>query len=524
MNLKQKFHFRQLDPDNVLFWLLWGIHLVPIWLFTPFPTVDGPAHLYNARLMLELWRGNPTVSEFFVLNPLLQPNVLGHVLLAGLMALGLPALLAEKLLLTILVGLLPLAFRRLIRSLNPDAGDVALLVFPFVYGFLFFMGFYNFLLGLVMLLLGMEKWINLGGKSLNRRDASVLMVIGLLTLYAHLYAFAWYVVFSALVLLADMFGKEKSLTNQQMAIKILVWGLPLLPALNHIIRGKFSGGETVFASPSALWDLIYQVQPAKGLEYGKANIYTQWLFWLLLLRLALSVYEAVKKGLRPETTLLRMAFLLLSLALFALPDGTALSGMVSQRTGLLWFFSLLALLAVTPVQEWIRWAGRAVTLVVSLSLLWLYIGALQREQSVARSVAQAARSIPAGAVVYVENTSRQMLNTHVSNYLGAGRPLIVSENYQAALPYFPVGWNLRNLPVLHLGETAKPVKAWPVAGGLRNLRAGYVLVISDGKGEPTTEGTLSKQPYFRGLHELLYQDQAKMVSLFRALPLSIYDL
>mgnify|MGYP001627460320 CR=1 FL=1 len=511
-------------PDKLLFWLLWLIHLLPVWMFTPFPTVDGPAHLYNARLMLELWRGNPTVSEFFVLNPLLQPNVLGHVLLAGMMALGLPALLAEKLLLTTLVGLLPLAFRRLIRSLNPDAGDVALLVFPFVYGFLFFMGLYNFLLGLVMLLFGIEKWINLVGKAVNRRDASVLIVVALLTLYAHLYAFVWFLVFTALVLMADRFGKEKSLTNKQMAIKILVWGLPLLPALYHIIRGKFSGGDTVFASPSALWDLIYQVQPAKGLEYGKANIYTQWLFWLLVLRLAVSVYEAIKKGLRPETTLLRMSFLLLSIALFALPDGTALSGMVSQRTGLLWFFSLLALLAAIPAHSWLRWTSRAVALVVCLSLLWLYNGTLKREQTVARSVALAARSIPAGAVVYVENTSSQMLNTHVSNYLGAGRPLIVSENYQAALPYFPVGWNLRNLPVLHLGEMSKHVKAWPVAGGLRNLRAAYVLVISDGSSDPATEGILDKQHYFRGLYELIYQDQAKRVSLFRALPLSIYDL
>ncbi|MCE1202508.1 MAG: hypothetical protein LWX09_10470, partial [Bacteroidia bacterium] len=136
----------------------------------------------------------------------------------------------------------------------------------------------------------------------------------------------------------------------------------------------------------------------------------------------------------------------------------------------------------------------------------------------------AARSIPAGSVVYVENTSGQMLNTHVSNYLGAGRPLIISENYQAALPYFPVSWNLRNLPVLHLGEMAKPVKAWPVAGGLRNLKAAYVLVISDGKNDPATEGTLANQHYFKGLYELIYQDEHKKVSLFRALPLSIYDL
>lgn len=161
---------------------------------------------------------------------------------------------------------------------------------------------------------------------------------------------------------------------------------------------------------------------------------------------------------------------------------------------------------------------------VSIALLAFYVQVLRNDQAVARAVAYASRKVPEGAVVYVENVSKRLLHTHLSNYLGVTKGLIISENYQADLPYFPVIWNRRNLPVLHLGEMSKPVKAWPVAGGLRNLQADYVLVISNGTDEPWMVGNLAKQHYFRGLYELVYQDKGQKVSLLRRLPISIYDL
>ncbi|MGI4875006.1 MAG: hypothetical protein ACRYFX_27945 [Janthinobacterium lividum] len=36
--------------EKTAFWLLLGLHLLPIWSYRYFPTSDGPTHLYNAWL------------------------------------------------------------------------------------------------------------------------------------------------------------------------------------------------------------------------------------------------------------------------------------------------------------------------------------------------------------------------------------------------------------------------------------------------------------------------------------------
>lgn len=525
MNMNDIVHSLRHKPDEALFWLLWAIHLIPVWLFTPFPTVDGPAHLYNSRILLELWRDNAFVAEFYRLNPLLQPNVLAHYLLAGLMLAGIPALLAEKILLTLIVALFPLTFRRLLKASTGQPDEVALLVFPFVYGFLFFMGFYNFLLGMLLGLFGLSLWVSFPDQSRKGWVSALLVATGLLILFAHLYAFAWYALFSGLVVLWQF---RRFVSSSAVAYPFwkpaLIWLLPLLPAIYFVAAGQFSDGESHRLSLSSLWRIIYEVQPAKGLDYGKANIYTQWLFWLLAIRFLFVLHSIIKSQLSLMAIGAIASLVLLSLALVVLPDGNALSGVMCQRTGLMWFLALLVLLASVAVPRWMKWLSRGVALMTSVALLVLYMQTLRHDQPVAHAVAMAARQLSAGAVVYVENASGQMLHTHVSNYLGMHAGVVISENYQAALPYFPVQWNLRNLPVLHLGEMSKPVKAWPVAGGLRNIQADFVLVISPDSVAPESVESLNNQQYFKGLYVPVYQDTQKMVSLYRRLPVSIFDL
>jgi hypothetical protein len=525
MHLKKTLLLLGHKPDDALFWLLWLIHLMPIWIFTPFSTVDGPAHLHNARILLELWQGNADMAEYYSINPVMQPNMLAHILLAAIMAVGIPALLAEKLLLSLIVALMPLAFRRFVKAYTNNSGEMVLLVFPFVYGFLFFMGFYNFLLGIVLGLFGLSLWIKLIGKSSHPLTPAFIVVTGLMTLLAHLYAFAWYAVFSGFVLFSRI-PLSKSIGTSANAIwtMVMIWVLPLLPALYAVSFGEFSGGESYRLSFVSLWRIIYEVQPAKGLDYGKASIYTQWLFWLLAFRLLLAVYRAFKGDRSSGGKGVLAGFLLLTIALFVLPDGNALAGVVSQRTGLMWFLALLLMLAGFRTQIWMRWLSRTVAVVVSVSLLLLYAQELNKNQPVARSVALAARNVPAGAVVYVENASENMLHTHVSSYLGITKGVVISENYQAALPYFPIRWNVRNLPVLHLGEMSKTVKAWPVASGLRNMQADYVLVITQGNVVPELAGSLAYQHHFKDLYKLIYQDDKKTTSLYCRLPISIFDL
>src|SRR6185436_9776577 len=126
-----------------------------VWIFPVFPTQDGPAHLENARLLVDLLRGNAEVTRLFSFDRF-SPNWVSHLVLAPLLFV-VPAAVAEKIVLTIATVLVPLGFRKAIRALGgPPA--LALLGLPFAHSFLLTMGFLNFCAAVGVALFVVARW------------------------------------------------------------------------------------------------------------------------------------------------------------------------------------------------------------------------------------------------------------------------------------------------------------------------------------------------------------------------------
>jgi hypothetical protein len=130
------------NRDTLLCLALIIMHLMPIWAFKYFPSQDGPAHVNNANIIRE-YHDRPLFRKYYSLNKDLVPNWFGHLVMAGLMYL-IPALVAEKMLLSGYVILLPISLCYVLRTIRPDGAFLTVLIFPFVYSFLLHMGFYNF--------------------------------------------------------------------------------------------------------------------------------------------------------------------------------------------------------------------------------------------------------------------------------------------------------------------------------------------------------------------------------------------
>ena len=118
-----------------LFWAMAAFHLWPVFTSTWFVTLDGPCHVYNARVILDL-----------VLNPFPEPNWLGHAIMASLMTVA-PAHVAEKIIFMLIIGGTAWAFRRLTLTLSPHRPWLSWLVMPFLLTYTLRMGFINFCLG-----------------------------------------------------------------------------------------------------------------------------------------------------------------------------------------------------------------------------------------------------------------------------------------------------------------------------------------------------------------------------------------
>lgn len=137
----------------VLFYLITLLNLLPAIQVDFFPSLDGPAHLYNANLIHELIFSNSAVlNEFYVFNSEIVPNWGGHFILAFLYSFF-PGVWVNKLFIGICLLLLPVSFRFCVKKINKDAVFTTYLIFPFTYTFMFCLGFYNFYIGLIVLFL-----------------------------------------------------------------------------------------------------------------------------------------------------------------------------------------------------------------------------------------------------------------------------------------------------------------------------------------------------------------------------------
>ncbi|MGL5890319.1 MAG: hypothetical protein ACRC3B_10560, partial [Bacteroidia bacterium] len=134
--------------------------LNPILAMGWFATEDGASHSYNAGVLYQLLFGNDEfLGQYYTINPLPAPNWIGHLLLAFFNEWFGVAGGAKILHLLYGFGLI-FAFRRLMFVVSPRPRVMSYLIFPLVFNTIFLFGFYNFCLGVVMLLLGITAWLS----------------------------------------------------------------------------------------------------------------------------------------------------------------------------------------------------------------------------------------------------------------------------------------------------------------------------------------------------------------------------
>lgn len=428
-----------------------------------YPTLDGPAHLYNAQLLKQYAFGNEVVRAHLELTPHPVPNWLDHGLLAVLLCV-LPAWLAEKALICLYIGTMALGFRALIRIAAPANTAMSLLVFPLVQNELFNFGFYNFSLGLALMLCTLalhwepqERW--------NWRWTSRLLLLVTLACVCNVLAFA-----------TAMFAMG-------MRVLLLVWhgtrdGLPPL-AIRERHRSWITGMIIAFI-PGCLFFLAFN-SATRFLPAEFDRPIPELLQWLVDSKPIISFGYAAERPVAMVFSLVLAVLIILRfrsrgpsgtgagaiittctallIAYLTVPDSYS-AGMMCDRFGLLFLVLFAAWLGITSTPG--KWPhGLAFTgALVSLGLAGKHWGLAQRDlDGQAQAVHGASAVIAPNSTVYPVILSDNWLHKHISNYLGADKPMIILENYEARLGWFPLRWRE--------GRPAQRCMAGPVPYGVR---------------------------------------------------------
>jgi hypothetical protein len=450
----------------------------PVLSVTYFPSLDGPAHLYNADLIQSiLFEKDSFVADYFSFHREPVPNWTGHLLL---MFLGFffSALWTQKIFLIVLISALPLAFRALMKTAQPAHHWFSWLVFPFVYSFVFYLGFYNFLLGLVFLMITLA--FNLRG-SHNRIPNNRLFhyfILFALCYFSHVFVFAMLLCCLAIQEFFQLFsakGKDSSIRQRLLnilsnAIKLALPALPFLILLLYYFWKRPPIGEPYYMEKTVLMDWIKNVRPIIALHFQIEEAYTKKIFYLISALLVISLYELLKIGsdssqeqksfmdrfqnkLKRADAWLWMTALFLFLY-FYLPDSDGNAGFVSVRLGLLFFLFLILWIGAQPLPLLLGVFSALLSVYCNFSLNEYYLKENEQKSAKIEDLMAVKKLLQPNTVLLPLNFEEDWLLGHSPNLLGVDNAVVVLENYEAATNYFPLRWKDESLPDFRLGESS----------------------------------------------------------------------
>ncbi len=512
--------------EPYFFLLVCLLNAIPLFLHRFFPTMDGPAHLYNSTLIGDVLFGDNSLQDYYIFRGRPVPNWIGHFLLS-IFDIVLPAWLAEKALLLSYFIFLPLSFRKLVSQF----GNVwaSYLIFPFTYSLLFFMGFYNLSLSLIFLFVTIAYWVR-HQDNLNTKKGLILFGLITAAFFSHVFIYA------ILLFTLFLFSLQSFLKQETREIGALVKkNLYLLAAsaLSLIFFFMFLGTSQLPSTDRQLpfYELvkwIEDVRPLIALDYDKERSFTRLIFYVAMTLSGMIIYQrftkldfkngfTIQKITRSGFFLASDVFALIALLLLTLyikvPDGAG-AGMMSDRFCLLFYFFFITWIASQPLPKRILIPTTFIILFLSYKLIDFYKDPVKDMNTVAVELEKAGEHIEPYSTVLPINRSGHWLMPHVSNYAGINTPIVLLENYEASLDWFPIGWNNEKMPRYMFGDLAgSPCYWWKTDSEGKKELIDYVLIFG---GQPFDENCQTEYDrIITTYYEPVYSSDSYKLELFK---------
>lgn len=493
--------FNRFEP--YFFLLVTIVHLLPLLVLKFFPSLDGPAHLHNANLIQHLLiEGHSNLGTYYEMNQLPVPNWTGHLILI-LFNLFLPGFLAEKILVVVYVLGFAFSFRYLVSLINTRNIVLSYFSFPFMYSFVFFMGFYNFSIGVVFMILTLAFWVKHEDRLASLRIVAGLSGLLLITYFSHIVVFSVLVFLLFLRIVYTILGNFRYERRNFLSVMgdhwsrikglIIAFALPAALLLYYILSRPIYS-DYKYKTTTELLNWIHYIRPLISFHFSIEKPYTITLFYLLCFLTIIGLYyHWFKSGNRkkPNTYTfssqwfpgfwLLSAGIIFGIYLF-FPDSNGASGYISVR--LCYFFFLLVILWLTTqrLPFLARLLGLVIILFANFGSNAYYYKTFHNLNEKAVSSHKAAAFVEPEALILPIMKGKHWMTGHFSNYLGIDKPAVILENYECSNGYFPLKWNSNEFPkTLFGGKTSNDLSClrWRTNDQNEPERIDYVYLLGD---------------------------------------------
>jgi hypothetical protein len=474
---------RRPTRETILFWGLLALHLLPIWIFPFIPTQDGPSH--QALTLILRQYDHPDAGllrQYYLPNREALPNWFIFFLMVK--ALGFVAVpVAEKILLSAYVLLLPLGARYALRAIDRRAGFLALLAFPFLYNFTFNMGFFNFCFSLAAFLFALGYWLkNSERMSLGRTALLTLLMlwvyachpVTLVVTVAALFTLAgWRLLLDLLAAPAEHRFAPLALWRgfRRWLLAPSIASLPPLILIAAFVRGRAGAGT--FRLP-----MLVKIKHLFGL-YTLVSMTA----WTIPLAIALAILfyalAALCLRVRRGTALqvgdgLLLTVAVLAVTFFAAPSNLSGGGFINHRLVLFPFLTLMLWFATFEHSARRRLVVQTAAAAIALGFLGLMAGKYAELDAGIEKIVAVGNHVPPDHTFLFLSYAHQGLDAagrptasrvwpfvHAGGYVGARRRLVDLSLYEANENYFPLLYRPALNPYEHLASDPLGIEGEP---------------------------------------------------------------
>ncbi len=455
MKWLHKGRFNSCEP--CLFWALLLAGTIPLLSFRHFVTLDGPAHLYNAQIIREIWFGSHSlISDLFRINDFPVPNWSGHMIMA-LLNLVLPGYLSEKVLLLLYFILTPLFYRKFMLLFYPENRLITYFMLIFVHQHNLYFGFWNMSIGLTFLFITAYYFVRFSNQMILRHLA-VIMLLLLVLYFSHILMLLVTLLFLAasLVLLTKTeraSGGLKMVNMHEIKQRFVFLFLASLPVLILCVIYFLNIDSVEKGTRMSTGELVRYLTAIRPLltfcfcdSWIKVTHILLAFFGILILG---SLYLFIKSRYRNGRHELHqysvskqsLVWLLISVVFLILFFRVPNSILLTERLIVLFYLFFIIWLGSLNYTKLLRLSALVVVLFVHGFFIRSHFQSLYHLSNDVDQVIQASEKIRPNSMVLTLNYSDNWLHSHISGYLGAGKNQVaVLENYEAALKWFPVQW------------------------------------------------------------------------------------
>ena len=236
---------------------------------------------------------------------------------------------------------------------------------------------------------------------------------------------------------------------------LLLISLPSLIFLFIFFRNvTFFPSENTY-STNELIKWINDARPFIVYDYVGEEIITQQYLHIFLILITISVLGVDKR--MPNLTFKKADIILIpiiiSLTLYFITPNDSSAGMMSDRYCLIFYIFSLVWVCSRSIKNNLSRLLVLFMIFLHIGLIFKHLnGTIKKLDKDALSIYNSSVYIKDNSIVLPINFSDNWLELHFSNYLGVDKPLIILENYEASVGWFPITWNSKSFPKVLLGD------------------------------------------------------------------------